>query len=89
MRRLLWLARQEMKVTQVRMVIMRWQPWWLSGKYSACNAGDRRPRLNQWGWEDALAEAMATHSSILAQRIPWAEDPGRLQFIGLQKVGHD
>ena len=32
---------------------------------------------------------MATHSSILAQRIPWAKEPGRLQFIGLQRVRHD
>ena len=37
----------------------------------------------------SLEEGMATHSSILAWRIPWAEEPGRLQSIGLQKVGHD
>ena len=41
------------------------------------------------GWEVALEEDMATHSSILAWRIPWTEEPGRLQFIGLQRVGHD
>ena len=39
--------------------------------------------------EDPLKEGMATHSSILAWRIPWREEPGRLQFIGSQRVGHD
>ena len=39
--------------------------------------------------EDPLEEGMATHSSILAWRIPWTEEPGGLQFIGLQRVGHD
>ena len=41
------------------------------------------------GWEDPLEEDMATHSSILAWRIPWAEEPGRLQSMGLQRVRHD
>ena len=41
------------------------------------------------GWEDALEYAMATHSSILALRIPWTEEPGRLQSTGLQRVGYD
>ena len=40
-------------------------------------------------WEDPLEKEMATHSSILAWRIPWTEEPGRLQSIGLQRVGHD
>ena len=39
--------------------------------------------------EDPLEEGMATHSSILAWRIPWTEEPGGLQFIGSQRVGHD
>ena len=37
----------------------------------------------------ALEKEMATHSSILAWKIPWTEDPGRLQFMGSQRVGHD
>ena len=41
------------------------------------------------GWEDALEEGMTTHSNILAWRIPWTEEPGELQPIGLQRVGHD
>ena len=41
------------------------------------------------GREDPLEEGMATYSSILAQRILWTEEPGRLQPIGLQRVRHD
>ena len=41
------------------------------------------------GQEDPLEEEMATHSSILAREIPWTEEPGRLQSMGLQRVGHD
>ena len=40
-------------------------------------------------WEDPLEGEVATHSSILAWEIPWTEDPGRPQSIGLQRVGHD
>jgi len=40
-------------------------------------------------WEDPLKKGMATHSSILAWRIPWTEEPGGLQSMGLQRVGHD
>ena len=39
--------------------------------------------------EDPLEEDIATHSSILAWRIPWTEEPGGLQSIGSQRVGHD
>ena len=41
------------------------------------------------GREDPLETEMATHSSTLAWKIPWTEEPGRLQSIGLQRVGHD
>ena len=41
------------------------------------------------GWEDPLEKGKATHSSILAWRIPWPEEPGRLQSMGLQRVGHN
>ena len=40
-------------------------------------------------WEDPLEAGMATHSSILAWRIPWTEEPGGLKSMGLQRVGHD
>ena len=46
-------------------------------------------RVQSLGGEDPLEEGMATHSSILAWRIPWTEKPGRLQPTGLQRVGHD
>ena len=41
------------------------------------------------GWEHPLEKGMATHSSILAWRIPWTEEPGRLQSMGSQRVRHD
>ena len=41
------------------------------------------------GWEDPLEEGMITYSSILAWRIPWTEEPGGLQSVGSQRVGHD
>ena len=41
------------------------------------------------GWEDPLEKEMATHSSSLAWKIPWTEEPGRLQSMGSQRVGHD
>ena len=49
----------------------------------------RETRVRSLGWEDPLEKEMATHSSILAWKIPWTEEPGRLQSMGLQRVGHD
>ena len=46
-------------------------------------------QVRSLGREDLLEKGMATHSSILAWRIPWTEDPGRLQSTGLQRVGHN
>ena len=46
-------------------------------------------QLQSLGWEDPLKEGMVTHSSILAWEIPWAEEPGGLQSMGSQRVGHD
>ena len=59
------------------------------GKESACNAGDQERWVSSLGWEDLLGKKMATHSSILAKEIPWTEEPGGLQYIGLQRVGHN
>ena len=47
------------------------------------NAGDGRDTGSSLGWKDPLEESMATRSSILAWRIPWTEEPGGLQFMGL------
>ena len=52
------------------------------------NAGDLM-HVQSLGQEDPLEEGMATHSSILAWEIPWTEEPGRLQSMGLQRVRHD
>ena len=53
----------------------------------------RRSGFETWvrflGWKDPLEEDMATHSSILAWRTPWTEEPGGLQSMGSQRVGHD
>ena len=49
----------------------------------------QEPSVQLLSQEDPLKEGMATHSSILAWRISWTEEPGRLQFIGSQRVGHD
>ena len=56
------------------------------GKESACNAGDLIQFL---GWKDTLKKGMVTHSKILAQRVPWTEEPGELQSMGSQRVEHD
>ena len=56
------------------------------GKASACNTGDLDSIP---GWKDPLKKGMATHPSILAWRILWTEEPGRLQSMGSQRVGHD
>ena len=49
----------------------------------------RETWVRSLGGEDTLEKEMATHSSILAWRIPWTEEPGGLQSMGLQRVGHD
>ena len=56
------------------------------GKVSAYSLGD--PGSTP-GLEDSLEKEMATHSSTLAWKIPWMEEPGGLQSMGLQRVGHD
>ena len=49
----------------------------------------RETWVRSLGWEDALEKEVATHSSILAWKIPWTEEPGRLPSMGSQRVGHD
>ena len=52
-------------------------------------AGDIKMLVRFLGWEDPLEKGMATLSSILAWRIPWTEEPDRLQSTGSQRVGHE
>ena len=69
-----------------------WQPWFQLVIYPAQHFAWCTLR-ETWVWslggEDPLEKEMATHSSILAWRIPWTEEPGRLQSSGSQRVGHD
>ena len=46
-------------------------------------------QVQSLGWEDPLQKGVVTHSSILAWKIPWTEEPGRLQSIGPQRIRHD
>ena len=54
-----------------------------------CLPAVQETRAQSLSWEDPLEKVMATHSSILAWRIPWREEPGRLQSTGSQRVGQD
>ena len=65
---------------------MGYSPCGLDSKESACNAGDWVRSLGQ---EDPLVKGLANHSSILAWKIPWTEELGRLQSMGSQRVGYD
>ena len=58
-------------------------------KNPPANVGDKRLGFPSLGWEDPLEEGMTTQSSILVWIIPWTEEPGGLQFTGLQRVGHN
>ena len=49
----------------------------------------RETWVQSLGWENLLENDMATHSSILAWKIPWTEEPSRLQSMGSRRVGHD
>ena len=62
-------------------------PRWHSG-YKICLL-IQEMRVQSLGHEDPLEKKMATHSSTLAWKIPWTEEPGRLQSMGLQRVGYD
>ena len=62
-------------------------PTWLSGEESACQS--KRRGFRSLGWEDPLEEEMAAHSSILAWKMPWTEEPGGLQSRGSQRVRQD
>ena len=58
-------------------------------KHSSANEEMREMLVQSLGQEDPLEEGVTTHSSIHAWRIPWTEEPGGLQSMGLQRVGHD
>ena len=69
-------------------------PTYLTGSFSGQDIAQsvkhlpamRETWVQSLSWEDSLEKEMATHSSILAWRIPWTEEPGRLQFVGSQEL---
>ena len=54
-----------------------------------CLPAMQETQVQSLGWEDPLEKDMATHSSTLAWKTPWTEEPGELQSIGSQRVGHN
>ena len=54
-----------------------------------CMSTMRETRVRSLGWEDPLEKEMAIHSRTIVWKIPWTEEPGRLQSMGSQRVGHD
>ena len=60
--------------------------WWPRGKESACNAEDVEMRVRSQSWEDPWEKEMATHSCVLALKIPWTEEPGGLQSTRSQRI---
>ena len=87
----------------IYLIVMKWLKWcilfklvyfyssgqWQRTKNPPANAGDIRDVGLTLGHKDLLEEVLATHSSILAWRIPWTEEPGGLWSTGSQTVGHD
>ena len=72
-------------VAPVRLILSQGFPGISDGRESACNVGDPGS-IPESGRSPGMG--MATHSSILAWRIPWTEEPGGLQLMGLQRVTH-
>ena len=58
-------------------------PWWLSGKNLPVMQKTQETQVRSLGWEEPLEEGMATHSTILAWRIPWTEEPGGATVHGV------
>ena len=88
-----WITNKDLQET---LLTVMWQPGWegslgensSNGRESACSVGD--PGLiPSLGEENPLEKGMATHSSILAWRIAWTEEPGGLRSMGSQRLGHD
>ena len=76
--------------TGLRSFFLKGFPGDTRGKEPACQCRrHKRYGVQSLGWEDPLEEGMATHPSALVWRIPWTEEPGGLQSIGLQKAIHD
>ena len=62
---------------------------WLFQRPGVSPMAQQETQVQYVGWKDPLEKEMTTHSSLLVWEIPWTEEPGGLQYIGLQRVGHD
>ena len=65
------------------------RPFWLRSQTVKHLSTVWETQVRALGWEDPLEKEMAIHSSTVAWKIPWTEEPGRLQSMGSQRVGHD
>ena len=70
-----------------QLVIASWAS--LVAQMVKCLSAMQETGVRSLGWEDPLEKEMAAHSSTLAWKIPWTEEPDRLQSMGSQRVGHD
>ena len=87
---LISLQEVRIKVTRCYYPLTMGFPDGTSGKEPACQMQETKETpVPSLGQEDPLEEGMATHSSVLAWRIPWTEEPGGLQSMGSQRVRHD
>ena len=76
--------RSELRVNYFTLSPTSGPPWWLSGKELVC----QETWVQSWDQEDPLEKEMATHSGLLTWEIPRTEEPGGLQSMGSQRVGH-
>ena len=76
---------------RVQFTILNWSPLQVSLVTQTVKhlPAMRETQVQYLGWVDPLEKAMATHSSTLAWKIPWMEEPGRLQSMGPQRVGYN
>ena len=72
-----------------RSLVQLWVPLSLVAQKAENLPAMQESQAQPLGWEDPLEEKMASHSSILAWRIPWTEEPGRLEYMRSQRVRHD
>ena len=92
---------KQLSVWQLVLLLTIWQtigpylqnvwgvPGGAGGKEPACQCRTQETQLPSLGRDDPLQEGTTTHSSILAWRTPWTEEPGALQSVGSERVGHD
>ena len=78
-----------MDISLAHLLVLRSSRTSLVAQMVKCLPAMQETRVRSLGQEDPLEKEMATHSRTLAWRIPWTEEPGELQSMGSQRVGHD